>query len=330
MAQYKEVYITIEDFAVLQNTGRQYEGFVIGLGYAFVDTTVMSPPNLRGYTNSWGIVPPAANKFNLLRFQYVDNSPQMVEMSLKGAVAKDEYYTVKKGDTLSALAKQFKVTVDDLVKWNRIAAPDKIAVGERLVVGRKNEMGQRPAKDKTRIENSSERKAADNQEEIFNYLTSGIGAIGTGFSTVAGARYTQYPWGGGSWIGRNGKMYDMSLITGKGKGYNLYQNSANIAKNATKIPRVTGNILGGLTTLYSGYKFWDNPNWSDGFDVAGGIGGLIYLPVGLAYLYVRFNIDVVRPDIQRHQLEMLERIDNGTFNPWDYRNTYPNLTGPCP
>ncbi|GHT35526.1 hypothetical protein FACS189434_13460 [Bacteroidia bacterium] len=74
--------------------------------------------------------------YTKIRFQYVDNSPDVVEMNKKGAVSKDKYYTVKKGDTLSAIAVHFKVAVDELVKWNRIADPDKIEVGQRLMVGK--------------------------------------------------------------------------------------------------------------------------------------------------------------------------------------------------
>ena len=163
MAKYREVYITIEEFAELQNTGRQYEGFVTGLGYAYVDTSMMPPPNLRGYTNFGGYMP-ATNKFTLVRFQYVDNSPEMVEMSRKGAIQKEEYHTVKSGDTLSALAVKYKVKVDDLVKWNRIADPDKIVVGQRLVVVKTaTKIYPSNAKDKVAVKtSSSETKDSDN------------------------------------------------------------------------------------------------------------------------------------------------------------------------
>lgn len=43
-------------------------------------------------------------------------------------------YTVKSGDSLSAIAKKFNVTVDDLVAWNGITNPDVIEVGQKLRV----------------------------------------------------------------------------------------------------------------------------------------------------------------------------------------------------
>lgn len=43
-------------------------------------------------------------------------------------------YTVKSGDNLSAIAKKFKVDVDQLVKWNNIKNKDSISVGQVLIV----------------------------------------------------------------------------------------------------------------------------------------------------------------------------------------------------
>jgi LysM repeat protein len=43
-------------------------------------------------------------------------------------------YTVKRGDTLTAIAKRFGTTVDQLVRWNDIEDPDVIHPGQRLIV----------------------------------------------------------------------------------------------------------------------------------------------------------------------------------------------------
>lgn len=45
-----------------------------------------------------------------------------------------EYYTVKKGDTLSGIAAKYKTTVNKLVSLNNIANPNKIYVGQKLRV----------------------------------------------------------------------------------------------------------------------------------------------------------------------------------------------------
>ena len=42
------------------------------------------------------------------------------------------YYTVKAGDTLSAIAKRFNTTVNELVKLNNISNPNLIRVGQKI------------------------------------------------------------------------------------------------------------------------------------------------------------------------------------------------------
>ena len=87
---YKDNYISIVEFATLQEKGTLYEGFVVDLGYAFVITEEINPPNLRGFTNS-GNYTPASNRFGLILTQCLDTSPEMVEMSQKRVLQKDEY-----------------------------------------------------------------------------------------------------------------------------------------------------------------------------------------------------------------------------------------------
>lgn len=45
-----------------------------------------------------------------------------------------KYYTVKKGDTLSKIAKKYKTTVKQLAKWNNIKNVNVIRVGQKLRV----------------------------------------------------------------------------------------------------------------------------------------------------------------------------------------------------
>ena len=47
---------------------------------------------------------------------------------------KKEYYVVKKGDTLTKIAKKYKTTVKQLVKWNNIKNPNLIKIGQKLRV----------------------------------------------------------------------------------------------------------------------------------------------------------------------------------------------------
>ena len=50
----------------------------------------------------------------------------------------DIFYTVKRGDNLTKIAKQFNTTVSQLVAWNKIPNPNLIYVGQVLKVGEKN------------------------------------------------------------------------------------------------------------------------------------------------------------------------------------------------
>ena len=49
--------------------------------------------------------------------------------------AAEQYHTVVAGDTLSAIAKKYGTTVDQLVAWNNIKNPNLIQVGEKFRVG---------------------------------------------------------------------------------------------------------------------------------------------------------------------------------------------------
>ncbi|MGA4555828.1 LysM peptidoglycan-binding domain-containing protein [Uniformispora flossi] len=45
-------------------------------------------------------------------------------------------YTVKSGDTLSAIALRFGTTVPQLVTWNKIPNKDLITIGQKLIVAK--------------------------------------------------------------------------------------------------------------------------------------------------------------------------------------------------
>lgn len=53
---------------------------------------------------------------------------------VKPAEPTKEYYTVKKGDNLTKIAKRYKTTVAQLVAWNGIKNPNLIYAGQRLRV----------------------------------------------------------------------------------------------------------------------------------------------------------------------------------------------------
>lgn len=49
-------------------------------------------------------------------------------------VSNKEYYIVKSGDNLSAIAKRYGIKINQLISWNNISNPDKIYVGQKLRV----------------------------------------------------------------------------------------------------------------------------------------------------------------------------------------------------
>lgn len=49
-------------------------------------------------------------------------------------IDKKQYYIVKKGDTLSKIAKKYKTTVKQLAKWNNIKNVNLIKIGQKLRV----------------------------------------------------------------------------------------------------------------------------------------------------------------------------------------------------
>ncbi|CAM5549019.1 peptidoglycan-binding protein [Streptomyces atroolivaceus] len=59
----------------------------------------------------------------------------------------DTYYIVRKGDTLSAIARRYDTTVKQLQIWNHIADVDVIHPGQRLIVAKHDDFVPFPGKD---------------------------------------------------------------------------------------------------------------------------------------------------------------------------------------
>lgn len=266
MSSYKETYITAEEFAALQQMGQLYEGFVEYVGYAYITKTYVPPPNQNGY-NPMGHVPPDMTHFQLFKVQHVDISPQARAMSLRKKFPHSAgVYVVQAGDTLSAIAQQFGITVNDLMKWNDISDPNRIQAGQALLLSA---------------------TVQANEGGSYTYIKSALeiaGTTGTLASTLAGLRYTPSSvFGGGYWRGVNGKYYATALAQEGAQGWRIYQNSMNIAKNSSKYLRWGGNTLGGISTVYSAYNFSKYRSWEDGIDTAAGIISYFFWEVGLVY-----------------------------------------------
>ena len=57
-----------------------------------------------------------------------------LENASGGAASGYIVYTVVKGDTLTKIASRYGVTVNDLVRWNKIANPNLIVVGQKIKI----------------------------------------------------------------------------------------------------------------------------------------------------------------------------------------------------
>lgn len=66
-------------------------------------------------------------------YSYSDVQARVNEM-LKAPKTEPEYYTVVRGDTLTAIARKYGTTVNQLVEWNGIKNPNLIYVGQRFRV----------------------------------------------------------------------------------------------------------------------------------------------------------------------------------------------------
>ena len=93
-------------------------------------------------TKPYTLVPAAA----LRLMQYIAHEP---EIHAKDSMYLKEYinpanldkkrqersgtvYTVKKGDTLGAIARRYRVTTAQLMRWNNIKSAHKLRIGQRL------------------------------------------------------------------------------------------------------------------------------------------------------------------------------------------------------
>lgn len=69
---------------------------------------------------------------------FAKDSVYLKEYLNPGAVAKKMtetttiYYRVKKGDTLGAIAKRYRVTTKQLMTWNRLKSANRLSIGQRL------------------------------------------------------------------------------------------------------------------------------------------------------------------------------------------------------
>ena len=179
IGQMNEPVIKKELYFFYLEAGVPYEGWVdFGDGiisYALKEVEIVGVPY---------------NKYNHHFYKLRNVSACIVNH--RGTIQSEEYYMLKPGDTLSKLAVKYKVTVDDLVKWNRITDPDKIMTGQRLVVGKpSNEFPDNSTNNITKPQSIPEVAETDQwgKGSLFFIVTffDGVSGFGTGIKQMGGS-----------------------------------------------------------------------------------------------------------------------------------------------
>lgn len=103
--------------------------------------------------------------------------------SSSGSSSTSTVYTVKSGDTLSAIAKRNGVSVANLKKWNNLTS-DLILIGQKLNLNKASDSGS-SSNNSSSDKNTNEKPSADVNYNVDKLLSAAEKAIGVG-----------YVWGG--------------------------------------------------------------------------------------------------------------------------------------
>lgn len=125
------------------------------------------------------------------------------------AVANADTVTVKSGDTVSKLAKDYNTTVDAIVNTNKLSNANLIFVGQKLEIGEATQAdnNQQAAQGQQSQQSQQVTPAASSQQATTNYNTTSNYT-----SNVSGDEQTAKEWiaareSGGSYTAQNGRYY---------------------------------------------------------------------------------------------------------------------------
>ena len=125
------------------------------------------------------------------------------------AVANADTVTVKSGDTVSKLAKDYNTTVDAIVNTNKLSNANLIFVGQKLEIGEATQAdnNQQAAQGQQSQQSQQVTPAASSQQATTNYNTNSNYT-----SNVSGDEQAAKEWiaareSGGSYTAQNGRYY---------------------------------------------------------------------------------------------------------------------------
>lgn len=125
------------------------------------------------------------------------------------AVANADTVTVKSGDTVSKLAKDYNTTVDAIVNTNKLSNANLIFVGQKLEIGEATQAdnNQQAAQGQQSQQSQQVTPVASSQQATTNYNTTSNYT-----SNVSGDEQAAKEWiaareSGGSYTAQNGRYY---------------------------------------------------------------------------------------------------------------------------
>jgi flagellum-specific peptidoglycan hydrolase FlgJ len=135
--KYPSWYESLEDLAKLYINGvswdkNKYRSIIGETNYVMACKKVQES----GYCTDPNYAAKLINiieKYDLTKYDRVGNK-KPVKVAAAAKKEEPQVYIVKKGDTLTAIAKKYNTTVQNLVKLNNIKNPDLIKVGQKLRV----------------------------------------------------------------------------------------------------------------------------------------------------------------------------------------------------
>ena len=321
------VYITKEEFETYQANDRFYEGFVIGVGYAYIEEKMMQPNALNGYKRSLS-VKYEPGEFGFVKFQCLDTSLQMIELSSQAAVSGTyRPYHVYKGESLWSIAKSLGVTVDDITRWNGINASDTIHPGQVLMV----DVDKAKSWEDLKIGSYYEEEGSQDRGGSATMVTN-ISFSAASIYIAAKLRLENYAYlsqlaNSNKFMGmRNGALtvMDNSFLSTQRMAVTRGAEKAAFLSKVNKLGwlKKFGTGLGIVTTLNSTYEFavaeTTEGKLEHGADAIAGIVGFMG-PWGALISGNYFLGKEMYPSIIDHEIERADRISRGDYSMAFYR-----------
>ena len=107
---------------------------LLGSTNSVVTYTVKAVDTLYNIANKYGTTYQKLASYNSISNPNLIRVGQVIKIPSTKPTSSIEYYTIKNGDTLSAIASKYGTPVNQLVSWNNISNPDKIYVGQKIRV----------------------------------------------------------------------------------------------------------------------------------------------------------------------------------------------------